>query len=88
MFRFSVITRSRHLSNNSYFLNELDAGLSTHRVLHVANQVLNVARACITKIDNEVGVFQRHLRPANGVTLQSTRFDQPRRVIPRRIAEG
>ena len=68
-------------------MEQTNAVRSLDRVLHVFNQAFDIGCGRITGIDNEVRVFRRHLGPAQAVAFQSGCFDEPRRMLARRVTE-
>ena len=55
--------------------------------LHVQDQRLDVGGAGGAVVDDEIGVLLGHRRIADAKAFEPRRFDQPRRMLARRVGE-
>src|SRR5262245_34717951 len=75
------------LPDNAHLALQHHAELAPDRMLNVRHQRLDVGCGRRSSVDDEVGMFGGNHCAAERAALESTRFDQPRRIVSRRIAK-
>src|SRR5690606_1465795 len=79
--------RERRLLDDADLFLELHAKPLVHRALAQLDQRDNIVERRRVLVHDEVRVQRAYHRAAMPGALQSTRFDQPPRMIPRRVLE-
>src|SRR5215470_4653029 len=74
-------------SHDAHFGMQRHAVHARDRVAHVSDEVLEVRRARLAVIDDEIRVLLRHRGAADAKALESGGLDEARRVIARWIGE-
>src|SRR5450755_104355 len=87
--RISIADRAGRstLADDAHLGLERNAVHTLDRVLHVADQLLELRGTRVAVVDDEIRVFFRDHGIADAITLESGRFDQSRGMIAGRILE-